>query len=309
MSFWNIKYPYVNDEVLNLDWILSKVKEMQSKLDEWSATAEELKTALEDINTMKADIYTLKNDVDLLKANLRVIEADIESLSIQVNSNSRTIDILKEDIAALYKEIDIIFARIKSEVALLNTKIEAAKFDLQNDYNIKFEAVYTEIEKLKEAIEEIDTDVINPWHDELGRISPDENNKLIYSDLADGCLTAEEYCSLGYSAADFALFDIAALDYAKFSKKLLHFFWVYMPVEGIRQEISNVLTSIVDNVFNTLDSTSYSALDLDSDAYTALDLTATDYLKYNMNNSGILSVTPDGAGLSADQYEHININN
>ena len=29
---WNIKYPYVNDEILNLDWILAKIKEMDLTL-------------------------------------------------------------------------------------------------------------------------------------------------------------------------------------------------------------------------------------------------------------------------------------
>lgn len=34
MAFWNIKYPYVNDEVLNLDWILSQMKELIADMEE-----------------------------------------------------------------------------------------------------------------------------------------------------------------------------------------------------------------------------------------------------------------------------------
>ena len=33
MVGWNIKYPNVNDEILNLDWILTKLKEMDGTLN------------------------------------------------------------------------------------------------------------------------------------------------------------------------------------------------------------------------------------------------------------------------------------
>lgn len=308
MGLWNIKYPYVNDEVLNLDWILSKIKEMESSLAAWESTAKELETALGDINTMKADIYTLQTDITALKANTKDLEGLVTSLSLIVNSHSRTIDSILEDIDFIDEEINHLFARLKSEVRLLNEKLNTLKYDLQQDYNIKFVHVYDLLEVLQTEIELIDTSVLNPWHAELGLISPDENNKLIYSDLADGCLTAEEYCILGYNASEFADFEISAIDYAKFSKKRLRYLWVYMPVEGTRQEISNVLCSIVDNLYNTYTSTEYSALDLDSDGYSALDLTAEGYLKINSHISGLLSISDAGSGLTANEYEHININ-
>ena len=41
------KYPVVNDEIINLDWVINKVKSMDTSLTEWIALAEELRIAIQ----------------------------------------------------------------------------------------------------------------------------------------------------------------------------------------------------------------------------------------------------------------------
>ena len=173
-------------------------------------------------------------------------------------------------------------------------------------YNVfdRLRAVEKEVKDMLKRLDDIDTSVINPWHRELGRISPDINNKLVYGDLADECLTAEQYCKLGLTADQYKAFDITAITYARFGKEKLHYFWVYSPSFGFRQEISNVLTSILNGIMDTLTAEEYSLLNLDADGYDALDLTAWQYYSF-MADEGYLKL--GGNGITASQYATITV--
>lgn len=285
------KYPYTNFHELNLDWILEKITEFQSTLESWEAIANQLITALEDIDDMKADILQLQADV----ADLKALRAQVDTITAICTSNQRDIEILKQQMAAIDVQFDSVYTKIKNEVTKLNQTIAAITLEIENDYNSKFYAVYRILDELQRQIDLIDTSLVNPWHYELGAVSPDKNNKLIYNDLSDECLTAEEYLKLGLSADDYAVFNISALNYAKFGKTRLHYRYVYMPLEGVKQDISVALDSIVNNIMGTMTAAQYAALDLDADAYAALDLTAAQYIMYSLYS----------AGLTADDYAEL----
>ena len=289
------KYPYTNFHELNLDWILDKITEFNTRLDNWQQLANELIAALGDIDTMKADILQLQSDVaDLmaLRADLSRLEAEVLTISTQSNSNSRDIAILKQQMSGLDNRFDDVYTRIKNEVTKLNQTIAAVTLEIQNDYNEKFYVIMRILDDLQQQLDAINTSLVNPWHSEMGKISPDANNKFVYADLADECLTAEEYLKLGLSASDYAAFNISAINYAKFGKTRLHFRYVFMPLEGVKQEISVALDSIVNNIMGTMTADDYAELDLDADDYAALDLTAAIYMRYPLNT----------IGLSADDY-------
>ena len=163
-----------------------------------------------------------------------------------------------------------------------------------------------EIDEILRIIEEIDTSVYNSWMNE--KVSNQVNTDFAFNHLADECLTASQYDSLGLTSDDYAEFDITSRDYQEFGKDSLHFKWVFSPTYGFKQEINNVLTSIVNFISGTISATQYSDLDLTADEYDSLDLTSEDYFKYNpFSDRGFVSVDPSGIGLTVEQYAHLNV--
>ena len=148
---------------------------------------------------------------------------------------------------------------------LLRTELNAEILDLQR-----------QIDDLYTIVASIRTDLTNPWH--WGKkFSPDENNKLIYQDLADNCPTAEEYARLNLTASEYDAYNLTAYEYARFGFKMLHLDFVFSPIYGFKQSTSNVLTSILNWIEGTLSADGYQGLNLSADEYTALNLTAADY--------------------------------
>lgn len=276
------KYPYENFHELNLDWILEQIKEFGATLDSYKEVAEELEEALQQLPDYESRITALESLTDGLDSTLLAINNSINGLISEDVSLQNQIDALKREFDLFDANFDAVYKYIDSQIAVVNSVVDA-KLDAFR-YSISYNLIQLqkEVDSLRKIIEQLDTSVLNPWHPELGRVSQDRNQKLIYNDLADECLTAEEYCSLGLSASDYASYDLTSIKYAEFGKKKLHFYWVYAPVEGFRQEISNVLTSIINNVFNTITADIYASLDMTADDYVALDLTASGYQKYNV---------------------------
>ena len=276
------KYPYENFHELNLDWILEQIKEFGATLDSYKEVAEELQEALEQLPNYESRLDALESLTDGLDSTLLAINNSINGLISEDVSLQNQIDALKREFNLFDANFDAVYKYIDSQIAVVNSDVDA-KLDAFR-YSISYDLIQLqkEVDSLRKIIEQLDTSVLNPWHPELGRVSQDRNQKLVYNDLADECLTAEEYCSLGLSASDYASYDLTAIKYAEFGKKKLHFYWVYAPVEGFRQEISNVLTSIINNVFNTITADVYASLDMTADDYVALDLTASGYQKYNV---------------------------
>lgn len=292
MLGWNIKYPIVNNEIINLDWILTKIKEFETKLDAWQVLAEELQKALDGIGEMQDDIADLQRNVSVIQTDLSAIKGEVTSISIEVNTQGRDIASLKQSLDSIDLQFDAVYRRIANEVTLLNQKIASLTIDIENDFNEKFYALKRAVEAIQKELDLIDTTLINPWHQEMGKISPDVNNKFIYADLADECLTAEEYLKLGFSADDYKAYNLSAISYSKFGKEKLHFRYVFMPLIGKKQEISVALDSIINNIMGTMTASDYAGLDMDADAYAALDITAAQYVIYPLN----------APGLTADDY-------
>lgn len=285
---WNIKYPYVSDEIINLDWVIEDVKKMEQIIDDLADTIEELKAGLANLNTINARLDKL----EAATADLNDMRKAIKALSDEDLNLQTQIDAIKQFIDSYDDALKNIKAYIDSKIAVVNKRIDTIAFEILDDVNTKIIKITKELQALVSRVDEIDTSVLNPWHFGLGRIDQDKNINFIYNDLADECLTAEQYCRLGLTASDYEAFDLTARDYWEFGKTKLHFRWVYMPCEGIRQEVSNVLTSIVNNIMGTFSATNYASLDLTADEYAALDLTAMQYLAYNTN----------GVALTSDNY-------
>ena len=304
------KYPYENFHELNLDWILSKINEFDATLKEWSELAEKLGLALDDIATMKNAIAAIEDNISDLPEIRNAIEANTSNIALL----SDKVDVISVQLDGVYQYIDDKYLELDAKLfesqTLLMVKMNQMKLQLQQ-----------EIDELKQIVRDIDTSVYNSW---IGRkVTNQQNTDFAFNHLADECLTAEEYSSLGLDASDYADFDLTSRDYQEFGKKKLHFRWVYAPAYGFRQELSNVLTSIINFVKNTLSASEYAALDMTADEYAALDLTSMDYFSYNPNidtdyvtetqlanalDGAIFHDADLGSGLTAGEYAKLMIN-
>ena len=311
MGFTFEEFPDADYYRSDLRQVLRYIREVVKKINTYDEVIEELKEALEGIQGMDARITALENataDLNTIRATIR----DIQTELVTINTQHAT------DISRLQREID----SLKASVNSFDTQIEAARsyslylymlakmewrqdiIDAMHDVNRQIVLLQNDVQFLYQLIADIDTAMVNPWHQDLGRIGPSENNKLVYSDLADECLTAEQYCKLGLSATAYSNRDITAREYAEFGKEKLHFRWVYSPAFGFKQEVSNVLTSIMNAVMDTLTAVEYSALDLSAEEYTLLDMTAYEYYSF-MADEGFLKLGKEG--ITASQYSTIGV--
>lgn len=292
------KYPQVNDEILNLDWIINKVKAMDGMLTEWIAQAEELRQML--LNTipgMQSDISNLQSAIALINANisdLQQIRNDIAALKVMDGDLQAQIDAIDTNYDLIFEKIDEVNARIDNIREVIGLEFLAAVRNLQNQlYTVKFD-LEQEMNEIKARMDQIDTSVYNPWAGR--RVDQDKNARLIYADLSDMIPTAAEYSELGLSSNDYNKYNLTAYEYAVRGKKHFHFDWVYSPVSGKRQNVSNVLTEIMNFLLGTMTATEYAAMDLTATEYSNLDLTSEEYYSYNEANE---------VGLSASDYAAI----
>ena len=274
------KYPITNLHEIDLTFMHEDIDKMISILEEWEEIIDTLKEAAEKyddilvrLTAAESDISTLKSDLSALKLQVIKNADDIEALKANMSVLDSKMTILETKIAAVYNYIDnsinVLASKMYQQDLIIMNKLNQAKADLQNQIN-----------DLYAIVASIRTDLKNPWH--YGKVfSPDENNKLIYQDLADGCPTAEEYARLNLTADEYDTFNLTAYEYARFGFKMLHLDFVFSPIYGFKQSTSNVLTSILNWIKGTLSADGYTALNLTADEYTALNLSAADYYSYN----------------------------
>ena len=292
MAFTFTEFPDTAYYHSDLRRILDRLREIDDTLSKYDETIEQLKTELSKIQ----DLYPR---VSNLEQRLTVAETAITSIKLDISTFTQKIYEVeaqeKADVIALRKLIDSLTAEITSievkidgvygyiDGALADIKLYVAR--LYGRMVTQFEGLkqllLAEIEALKKRIDELDTSVKNPWHLEEGRIEQDRNERLVYMDLSDNVPTAIEYCKLGLTADEYSAFELSAIKYCRFGKKILHYDWVYNPITGIRQDINNVLTAIIDNHFGTISADAYTLLELTADDYTAKDITALEYYSFS----------------------------
>ena len=270
------KYPITNLHELDLTFMHDDIDKMIAILEEWEKLINEIREGIAKIDDLTARLDVAEADIKQLKIDvirLKSMKNDLDDLKYQVNIIDSRVKIIEKQLPGIINYIDdkfnyVIKKSYQDDLVIIN-KLNQAKRQLQS-----------EIDDLYAIVARIRTDLTNPWH--WGEVfSPDENNKLIYEDLADGCPTAEEYSKQNLTADEYDDFKLTAYEYARFGFKMLHIDHVFSPSYGFRQSIDNVLTSIINFIQGTITASEYTALDLTADEYTALNLTAADYYSYN----------------------------
>ena len=287
MAFSTNEFPFSSEYDSDLREVLKYIREVVAKINTYDEIIAELKEELENIQDFDNRLDVLESatsDLPVIRLQIEGIEQEISNI---INQHSTDVSRLQREIDAIRVSISNFENDIEAARAYSLYLYNKVKYELEAEIAENFIDVYATVRamqkvvvEIKKRIDDIDTSVLNPWHPELGRISQDRNAKYIYGDLADECLTAEEYCKLGLTADEYDEFNLPAKWYSEFGKTKLHFYWVYSPAYGFKQDINVVLTSILNAMLNTMSATEYAALNLDADAYSALDLTAWDYYKY-----------------------------
>lgn len=290
MGFTFEEFPNADFYKSDLRKILKYVRSMEKYISELSGVVDKLREAIKDIDY-------LKQCCEQVQTQLILIDNNLSSLNEKAEDYEYRISVLEVQYAGFKEYVDNLFNEMKAihdeDFNLLLLKINQAKAQLES-----------QIEYLQWRIDQIDTSVYNPWLDE--RVEPQVNEDFIFNHLADECPTADDYASLGLTADEYAEFGISSRDYQEFGRRKLHFDWVFSPAFGWKQEINNVLTSIVDFVCNTLTADQFAELDLTADEYAALDLSSEQYFRYNpLTPTGYVEVSPDGLGLTVSQYSHL----
>lgn len=285
------------EEFPNADFYKSDLRKILKYVRKMEAYIADIDKVIDDLRQGISDISYLKQCCEQVQAQLVLIDNNLTSLNEKAEDYEYRISVLENEYLGLKEYVDNLFNELKAihdmDFNLLLYKLNQARTQLES-----------EIDYLRWRIEQIDTSVYNPWLAKT--VGPQENEDFIFNHIADECPTAEEYATLSLTAQEYSDFGIMSREYQEFGKRKLHLYWVYSPAFGWRQEINNVLTSIIDFVCNTLSAQQYSELELTADEYSAMDMSAMDYFKYNpYSPSGYVEVNPLGLGLTVDQYHHL----
>lgn len=300
MGFTFNEFPWTKYYDSDLREILKYMREFENTLKSYADTASELQEAIKDL-----DDYDKR--IDALEKITSSVPNIISRLTDLENLHTRDVETFKEDIANLQKQINdldisTIYTYIDTKYASLLKMHNKDIYEVYLKMYELFNGLAERLIKLAEIVNALDTSVYNPWTRILAKESIQKNFNYAYADLADMIPTAEEYSELGLSADNYTVYNLSAYEYSVRGKKWLHMDFVYSPVYGFRQNISNVLTSIVNWIVGTISADEYTALDIDADAYSALDISAEEYYKYR-TQQGYLQLGKDG--ITASQYPTI----
>lgn len=280
----------IEDYLVSLDDVISSLEEALKGIEGMQKAITELQTITSEIPSMRRDIAGLILD----NANLHTIVSSLE----------RRLD-------GIDSRFDLVYEYVDAQDAIIKLRLERYQIETRNELNL-----------IWRKLNEINTTATNPWHYEFGEIPFQRNIGFIYQDLADAVPTAEEYCSLGLTAGQYAAFDLPAYEYATHGKRKLHYYWVFSPVYGWRQEVSNVLSSIVNYERGTMSASDYAALDMTAEEYATLDLTAEEYISYpdlgyvteaevqQMIQTalvGTVAYSQAGTGITSEQYAGLEV--
>lgn len=119
---WNIKYPNVNDEILNLDWVIAKVKELNQRIDDFgdeflqqanAYTDEQLAGYQQQLNEIRREFTLLVEQLD----------DDFDNLKIQINQSLLQMD----------RKIDDLQAQLEADIVAVNARTDLA-IQQNNEY-------------------------------------------------------------------------------------------------------------------------------------------------------------------------------
>ena len=286
--------PYTNFHELNLDWIVTKVKELNAKvtaLNEWA-------------ETHKGEYIELKRRVDVLENEIDTFETQIRSEFEQLKEQqqeefdqlkaetkatitaevTRLERLVSQAITNLENEFNRMLIEVRTRLNEFEVEINQAiinlnnQLDANNQYIMKW--VEDRIQEFIDSLPEILTvQVYNPYRGEVTDIQQAIND--LYSIACVYGLTAEQYDSLQLTASEYDDKDLTALEYDMYAYKLLNYpdpdLYMYSPFTGEMVLVKDVVMKLANFHMNGVTAEEYDLKDLTAQEYDDLDLTAFNY--------------------------------
>lgn len=317
--------PLVYDDSLSYYEVLCKVV---NKLNEAIKLVNELQ---ENVETLSGLIHGFDDRITANSDAIKVLQSDLASLSTNVtnyrNELLGMLDDVNERIDAIETQQDINTVDI-TELKNITDDLQK-QIDKWNDLNsdaVRALRAYVD-QRIGEVILKHDEDMLRldaiiedileqlaqrPVNDVFNyplnaRVNFDVNNWQLYNDLTNA-LTANEYCELNMSADDYAKFDLTAQTYLRYGRKFLHYDYVYMPVSGYKQEVSNAMTEAVNYIMGTMTADAYAGLDMSADDYAKLSLDNNQYRRYYKADGDLKPalhefMVSNGEGITSGTYK------
>lgn len=198
---WDVKYPTQNGEMINLDWIINKVKELQTNLDELEA------------RVLAEAIAATKEYVD---AEMVSIRQEFQELSDEVDSLRTYFD---AKVLELQGDYDNFAAAVRNELDSMTARIEAFERTVQNEIVAVNALTDLKIEANNEYIlEEVARGVVNvrvtnyfdgslvtvqQMFDTLAELHLE--NPITYTELAAASITYTAYAALNMTYTELAI--------------------------------------------------------------------------------------------------------
>lgn len=211
MGIWE-KVPYTNFHDLNLDWIITTMKEIKSDIDllnEWKASRDqrdaEIDAQLEDLNTRFTALETLYNTfVDEVNARFTELETEItdqvDALEVRITARA---DALEADV----------YARLTALQTALEAEMRDFKADVQSllsVYNTRIMAVEEGLENIIDQLPEMFT-IVDPYTGQENSIV-----NVIYEIVNKtkvSAITASAYDTAALTAAEYDALNLTAYTY------------------------------------------------------------------------------------------------
>ena len=303
MGLWD-HFPYTNFHELNLDWIVTKVKELNAKvleLDEWMAQHKTeyanlvlRVTALEnEINTfetqVRSEFQRLKADLDADFAAQKA-EMDQALAETQAEVNAQ-IELLTSEVNAAIAGLDTQFANLTREIRseLVTVKIQVNEaigaLDQRILDNNEFLFKYVE-ERLDQFIIDfpdlIDITVYNPFRGSYTNLQTAIND--LYDMSCIEGLTALQFDTMDLTAEEFDTYNLTAREFDQYGYTMLGYpdprYYMFDPFTGEKNLVKNVVQKLA--ALHT-DAESVSATEFDTLDLTATEFDATDITAFNFD--------------------------
>lgn len=198
---WNIKYPTQNGEMINLDWIINKVKELQTNLDELEARVLEaaLKATKEYVDEEMAGIRHDFADLSQEVADLRVyFDQEVQTLQNQYTTFVTAVD---NSINRLVHRIEDFEAQMEASIISLNA-ITDLKIEQNNEYIL---------EKVAEGVVNVrvinyftgESVTVQQMFDTLAELHLED--PINYADLASASITYTDLANLHMTYSELAI--------------------------------------------------------------------------------------------------------
>ena len=306
MALWE-HFPYTNYHSLNLDWIITKVKELNAKvtaLEEWESQHKgEYQELLQRVVALENEISTFETQVrsefQALKAEL---DADFAAQKAEMDQAladteaavNEQIELLTAEVNAAIDGLDARFAKlsadIRSELVNLQIQVNEAIAYLDNRILSNNQYVFDYVEnRLDQFIDEfpdlINIEVYNPFRGSRTGLQTAIND--LYDMSCIYGLTAIQFDQLDLTAQEFDDEDLTAREFDQYGYNLLHYpdprYYMYDPFTGEINLVKNVVQKLaaLHTDAESVNVTEFEALDLTAEEFDATDITAFNFDWYS----------------------------